>query len=143
MKVMSWNTLYGGWDGDNNRRFLLQKEVIADARPDILLLQEAKRFEADGSRRLYEVEQTLDMRGFLALAPHTGQNTAVFVRDSIKPVSFEADSAHFHHAAALATLRVPGFERPITFISLHLCRSACRCGSSRPRTSSPMRRRIT
>lgn len=121
MRVMSWNTLYGGWDGDDDRRFRLQREVIADVRPDVLLLQEGKRFEADGFRRFYEVEQVLAMRAFLAPAPHIGQNTAVFVRPGVEPVSFTSDSVHFHHAAALATLRVPGFGQPVTFISVHLC----------------------
>lgn len=121
MKVMSWNTLYGGLDGDDDRRFRLQAEVIRTLKPDVLLLQEAKRFEADGSRRLFEVEQAIGMRGFLALVPHTGQNTAVFACPDVEPVSFSSDSVHFHHAAAMATLRVPGFARPITFISVHLC----------------------
>lgn len=84
-------------------------------------MQEAKRFEADGNRRLYAVEQALGMRGFLALAPHTGQNTAVFTRSHIEPVSFASDGVHFHHAAALATVRVPGFDRLVTFVSVHLC----------------------
>jgi exodeoxyribonuclease-3 len=121
VKVMSWNTLYGGLDGDDERRFKLQVETVAEVGPDILLLQEAKRFEADGNRRLYRVEQALGMRGFLALAPNTGQNTAVFARPVIEPVSFTSDSTHFHHAAAVATLHVPDFGRPVTFISVHLC----------------------
>lgn len=121
MKVMSWNTLYGGFDVNDDRRFKLQADVIANVEPDVLPLQEARHFEADGCRRLFEVEQAIGMRGFLALAPDTGQNTAVFARPGIEPVSFRSDSAHFHHAAALATMRVPGFDRPITFISVHLC----------------------
>lgn len=121
MKVMSWNTLYGGFDGDDGRRFKLQAEAITEVAPDILLIQEAKRFEVDGNCRLYQVERALGMRGFLALAPHTGQNTAVFARPGIEPVSFASDSIHFHHAAAIATLRVPDFDRPVTFISVHLC----------------------
>ncbi len=28
MNVMSYNTLFGGFDGTDNRRFLAQKEVI-------------------------------------------------------------------------------------------------------------------
>lgn len=121
MKVMSWNTLYGGLDGEDDRRFKLQAEIVAETAPDILLLQEGKRFEADGNRRLFDVERAFGMRGFLALAPTTGQNTAVFVRPGVELVSFTSDSSHFHHAAAFVTVRVPGFERPVTFISVHLC----------------------
>lgn len=121
MKVMSYNTLFGGFDGTDDRRFLAQKEVVEEVNPDVLLVQEAKQFEANGYLHLYEIEAALNRRGFLALAPHTGQNTAIFVRDGIQPISFESDSAHFHHAAAFGTFKVPEFDQSITFISAHLC----------------------
>lgn len=121
MKVMSYNALFGGFDGTDDRRFLAQKAAIAEVNPDVLLIQEAKQFEANGYRRFYEVEVALNRRGFLALAPHTGQNTAIFVRDSIQPISFESDSVHFHHAAAIGTFKISGFEQPVTFVSAHLC----------------------
>jgi endonuclease/exonuclease/phosphatase family metal-dependent hydrolase len=121
MRVMSYNTLFGGWDGDDARRFRLQAEVIRRAKPDVLLLQEGKHFDRDGARRLFEVERAIGMRGFLAVAPHTGQNTAVFVGESVRPVSFDSDSVHFHHAAAFLTAEVPGAKAPVTFISVHLC----------------------
>lgn len=50
MKVMSYNTLFGGFDGTDDHRFLAQKEVVEDVNPDVLLVQEAKQFEADGHR---------------------------------------------------------------------------------------------
>lgn len=121
MKVMSYNTLFGGFDSTDDRRFLAQKKVVEAVDPDILLVQEAKNFEANGNRRLYAVETAFNRRGFLALALHTGQNTAIFVRDGIQPISFESDATHFHHAAAFGTFNVPGFEQPITVISAHLC----------------------
>ena len=121
MKVMSYNTLFGGWDGTDDRRSRAQRAVIARERPDVLLLQECKHFDLNGGRRLYETEAALGMRGFLALAPHTGQHAAVFARPELAPVAFESDSAHFHHAAAVVTLRVPGFPQPVTFVSVHLC----------------------
>ncbi|NUN66985.1 endonuclease/exonuclease/phosphatase family protein (plasmid) [Pseudanabaena biceps] len=118
---MSYNTLFGGFDGSDNHRFLAQAEVIESVDPDILLVQEAKQYETNGFSRLYEVESALNRRGFLSLAPHTGQNTAIFVREGIEPISFESDSVHFHHAAAIGTFKVPEFDQPITFISAHLC----------------------
>jgi len=121
MLVMSWNTLHGGYDDADSNRFALQVEVIAEVYPDVLLLQEARNFEADANRRLYQTERALGMRGYLALAPHTGQNTALFTRPGVEPVSFTGDSVHFHHAAALATLQIPGFALPVTFASVHLC----------------------
>lgn len=121
MRVMSYNTLFSRFDGTNDLRFLAQKAAIEEVNPDVLLVQEAKQFEANGYRRFYEVEVALNRRGFLALAPHTGQNTAIFVSDGIQPISFESDSIHFHHAAAFGTFKIPGFEQPITFVSVHLC----------------------
>jgi endonuclease/exonuclease/phosphatase family metal-dependent hydrolase len=121
MKVMSYNTLFGGRDGDDDHRFEAQREVVAREKPDILLLQECKNFDANGYHRLYEVEEALGMRGFLAMAVETGQHTAIFIRPEWRPVSFEGDSTHFHHAAAILSLRVPGFSSPVTFVSVHLC----------------------
>jgi exodeoxyribonuclease-3 len=121
MKVMSYNTLFGGWDGLDGRRFGLQREIIATVRPDVLLVQEAKQFERDGNKRLYEVEQAIEMRGFLAQATRTGQNTVVFIGDEIRPMSFDADCVHFHHSAAVLTVRSPEFALPLTLVSVHLC----------------------
>ncbi|MBN9121857.1 MAG: endonuclease/exonuclease/phosphatase family protein [Planctomycetes bacterium] len=121
MKVMSYNTLFGGWDGGDDRRCRAQREVITSEKPDVLLLQECRHYDHNGHRRLCETEDALGMRGFLAVAPHTGQHTAVFARPELTPVAFEGDSARFHHAAATVTLRVPGLTRPVTFVSVHLC----------------------
>lgn len=121
MKVMSYNSLFGGWDGEDGRRHRLQAETVRALVPDILLFQEAKHFEDAGWSRLFDVERAFDMRGFVARAPSTGQHTAVFARPGVEPLSFEPDSSHFHHAAACATFRVPGFSAPVTFLSVHLC----------------------
>lgn len=120
MKVLTYNTLFAGLDGAGNRRQKLQHEVIREVQPDVLLLQEAKAFEANGSKPLFQTEDALGMRGLLGIAPHTGQNTAVFFRPEIKPLAFESDAVHFHHVASAAQLLVPGFAEPITFVSVHL-----------------------
>jgi len=121
MKVMSYNSLFGGFDGDDARRHHLQIQAIREVGPDVLLFQEAKHYDRDGGQRLYEAERAFGMRGLLALAPHTGQNTGVFLRQGIELLSFEQDGTHFHHAATIVRARVPGFEPPITFVSVHLC----------------------
>lgn len=121
MKVMTYNTLFAGFDGTDDRRRKLQVEMIREVSPDILLFQEAKNFTADGSRLLYETEDLLGMRGLLATAPATGQNTAIFIKAPIRPLAFETDAIHFHHAAAIAKLDVPGLDKPLTAISVHLC----------------------
>ncbi|HQS44916.1 MAG: endonuclease/exonuclease/phosphatase [Rhizobiales bacterium 24-66-13] len=121
IRIMTYNTLFGGFDGNDGRRFDLQVELIRAANPDILLVQEWKGFLADGACRLFEAERRLERRALLAPAPVTGQNTAVLVKQGIEVIRFETDTDHFHHAAAIAELRVPGFDRPLTAISVHLC----------------------
>lgn len=121
MKVMSYNTLFGGFDGNERRRFDAQIKLINEVSPDILLVQELKGFLHDGMKPLFNLEQKLGMRGFLAPAVHTGQNTGVFIRPYLTPVAVEADSVHFHHALASVTLNIPGADRPLTVLSAHLC----------------------
>jgi endonuclease/exonuclease/phosphatase family metal-dependent hydrolase len=64
------------------------------------------------------------MRGFLGPAPHTGQNTAIFVKAPVRALSAVTDNEHFHHARLTVTAEVPGFTDPVSFISVHLCPNA-------------------
>lgn len=121
MRIMSYNTLFGGYDGADDRRARLQIEIIRKAAPDILLLQELKGFLDDGAKRLFEYERALGMRALVAAAPVTGQHTAVLIHPGIEVLSFTSDSAHFHHVAAIVALGVPGLPAPLTAISVHLC----------------------
>jgi len=121
MKVMSYNTLFGGFDGNDGRRFDAQLELINEVQPDILLAQELKGFSENGMKRLFKMEEIINMRGFIAPALHTGQNTGVFIRTGFKPISVEIDSEHFHHAVVIAALQIPGYTNPLTVISAHLC----------------------
>jgi endonuclease/exonuclease/phosphatase family metal-dependent hydrolase len=121
MKVMSYNTLFGGFDGHDARRFDAQMKLINEVQPDILLAQELKGFTENGMERLFKMEERINMRGFIAPAVHTGQNTGVFIKPNLKPISVEIDSEHFHHAVVIATLTIPGSAKPLTVISAHLC----------------------
>lgn len=121
LTVLTWNTLFAGRDGGDDHRAQAQVKQINDLKPDVFLMQEAKGFDANGAKELFALEQQIGMRGFLAAAPRTGQNLAVFIREPLRPLSFEADGAHFHHALATLKVAVPGSEQPITFISVHLC----------------------
>jgi len=112
--------LFAGRDGNDDSRARLQIDVINSFRPDVFLMQEARGFDAAGSELLFAMEGSLGMRGFLAIAPVSGQNTAIFIRSSLRAVAFEADGAHFHHAAAALTVALPG-ARSLTFITAHLC----------------------
>lgn len=121
LTVLTWNTLFGGRDGSDERRAQAQTQLIREYKPDVFLMQEAKGFEANGGAWLYALEKEISMRGFLARAPRTGQNVAIFIREPLLPVSFEADDAHFHHALATLKVNLPDSNRVITFLSAHLC----------------------
>lgn len=121
LTILTWNTLFAGRDGSDDLRSRAQVEQIKTLKPDVFLMQEAKGFEASGGALLYALEQQIGMRGFLAVAPSTGQNLAIFIREPLHPLSFDVDGAHFHHALATLKVAVPGCEQPITFINAHLC----------------------
>lgn len=121
LRVMTYNTLFGGFDGEDGHRFELQVEIIREADPDVLFVQEWRGFLANGGRLLYEAERRLGRRALVAAAPVTGQNTAVLLKPGIEVIRFEANADHFHHAAAIAELRVPQLDKPLTAISVHLC----------------------
>jgi hypothetical protein len=78
--ILTYNTLFAGRDKADAGRADAQLRVINGVRPDIFLMQEAKGFDADGGALLYALEAQLRMRGFLAVAPRTGQNVAIFIR---------------------------------------------------------------
>lgn len=121
LTVITYNTLFAGRDGGDDRRARAQVELINDLKPDVFLMQEAKDFDASGGACLYALEQKIGMRGFLAVAPRTGQNIAIFIREPLRPVSFDVDGANFHHTLATLKVAVPGTDHSITFISAHLC----------------------
>jgi endonuclease/exonuclease/phosphatase family metal-dependent hydrolase len=121
LTVLTYNTLFAGRDGSDDRRAQAQIGLINDLKPDVFLMQEAKGFEANGGAWLYALEAQIGMRGFLAVAPRTGQNLAIFIRAPLRAVSFDVDGAHFHHATATLKVALPDSDQQITFISAHLC----------------------
>jgi len=121
LTILTWNTLFAGRDGADGRRAQTQIKVISAIKPDVFLMQEAKGFDAGGGALLHALESQIGMRGFLAVAPRTGQNVAIFIREPLRPLSFEIDGANFHHALATLKVALPGEDRPLTLISAHLC----------------------
>lgn len=121
LTVLTYNTLFAGRDGRDDHRAQAQIGLINQLRPDVFLMQEAKGFNDGGGASLYALEQQIAMRGFLAIAPHTGQNIAIFIREPLRPLSFETDGVHFHHTLATLRVAVPGSELPVTFVGVHLC----------------------
>lgn len=124
LKILTYNTLFAGRDGRDDRRAVAQISLINELKPDVFLMQEAKGFDANGGAWLYSLESLIGMRGFLAIAPHTGQHVAIFVRKPFQTVSFVTDNIHFHHALATLKVALPGgseHEQIFTFMNAHLC----------------------
>jgi endonuclease/exonuclease/phosphatase family metal-dependent hydrolase len=69
MKIMSYNTLFGGFDGDDGRRFDAQMKLINEVKPDILLVQEAKGFLQSNMGLLFKMEERTNMRGLYRTGP--------------------------------------------------------------------------
>lgn len=67
MKLMTFNILFGGID-ENGSRIDLIKEVIKEASPDFLGLQEALNFEKDNDQLLKELSQHTGLQ-YYALSP--------------------------------------------------------------------------
>jgi exonuclease III len=120
---MTWNTLFAGFDGSDDKRRRLQFEVIREINPDILLLQEARNFQTDDNRLLMETEIALGMRGVLGIAPKTGQNVAVFYRNDIELVSRQVDDIHFYNVACIVEFKIPEIDAVVTMSNVHLCHS--------------------
>lgn len=121
LTVLTYNTLFAGRDGGNENRARAQIDLINDIKPDVFLMQEAKGFDTNGGIWLYALEAQIQMRGFLAIAPRTGQNLAIFIREPLRAVSFYTDDTHFHHATATLQVALPDSDRQLTFINAHLC----------------------
>lgn len=121
LTILSWNTLFAGRDGKEGHRAAQQIQQINALNPDVFLMQEAKDFEENGFKSLFSLEQNIGMRGFMSVAPETGQNLIIFIRDPLVPVRFESNSSGFHHTLATLEVRLPGLEKNITFINTHMC----------------------
>jgi exodeoxyribonuclease-3 len=121
LTILTYNTLFAGRDGADDRRATEQIKLISQLKPDVFLMQEAKGFDAAGGSLLFELEARIGMRGFLAVAPRTGQNVAIFIRAPLTPLAFEADGNNFHHALATLRVALPGSSEQITLVSAHLC----------------------
>ena len=123
MKLMTWNTLFAGFDGPDDKRRRLQLEVIREINPDILFLQEVRNFQANDNRLLLETENVLGMRGVLGIAPKTGQNVAVFYSGHIELVSWQVDDINFYNVACSAKFKIPRIDEVVTMVNVHLCHS--------------------
>jgi endonuclease/exonuclease/phosphatase family metal-dependent hydrolase len=128
LTVLTWNTLRAGRDGGSDRRARVQIDVINALQPDVFLMQEANGLDAHDSGSLRALGARIGMHGLLAIAPRSGYHLALFLRAPVNALSFEMDSANFHHALAMATVELPPSSSSLTVINTHLspCSAAAR-----------------
>jgi endonuclease/exonuclease/phosphatase family metal-dependent hydrolase len=117
MRLMTYNILRGGRDGEDDARLAKVCTLIRSVNPDILVLNECNDFERDGFRTHYRVERELGMRGVLAPAS-TGFHVGLFLRRG------QLMETHFlnrelHHAALAATVEHDGVRWVL--VAAHLC----------------------
>jgi endonuclease/exonuclease/phosphatase family metal-dependent hydrolase len=125
MRLMTYNILTGGRDGDDVSRFDGVCEVIRQARPDVLLLQECNGFDDEGARTLYRLERETGLRGVLARAS-TGFHVGLFLRprvggdgEALHLVETRRLDAEVYHAVIAARIEVGG--RELGVVGAHLC----------------------
>jgi len=116
MRLMTYNILTGGRDGQDDARLAKICELISGVQPDILVLNECNGFDERGRRNLYRLENELGMRGVLARAS-TGYHVCLFVR-SARLVEVHCLDQEVHHAVLAATLDIGG--QRLTIVGAHL-----------------------
>ena len=57
-------------------------------------MQENKAFAASCGAWLYDLEARIGMRGILTVAPRTGQNVAIYIREPLRPIAFDMQQAN-------------------------------------------------
>jgi exodeoxyribonuclease III len=119
MRIVSWNLLNGGQDGASAERLERIIGLLCEQNPDVVLLQEATGYALDERRLLYHVENSLDMRGFLAIAK-TGYHLATYIRRGQRVGGYEVDASNFFHAMLRVELLLTDTIR-LNLINAHLC----------------------
>jgi len=119
MRIVSWNLLNGGQDGISTERLDRVISMLRVQNPDVVLLQEANGFAVEGQRLLHHLENSLDMRGFLAIAK-TGYHLATYVRRGQAVRSHEIDSTNFFHTMLKVELLLAE-ATSLHLINAHLC----------------------
>ncbi|WP_255311696.1 endonuclease/exonuclease/phosphatase [Streptomyces sp. PTY087I2] len=108
LRVSSYNVMDGGQD-----RWLAQLDVLAAQDLDILGLQEAKHWDRDDRRRLFETAEALGMQAQLALSRSHGCHVAFLYRwPRVQCLGWRPDisDGKFHHTVARAKLKVDGVD---------------------------------
>lgn len=124
----TYNTEYGGINEGNPERLRRQLRKLKEVRAHVWALQECSNWNDDRTGYLGIVEETLDMRGFIARSNRgPGGDVAIFVRESagihLVEKRHEEQPQPYWHAVAHAVFKLDGFGL-IRFASAHLAPSA-------------------
>lgn len=122
MRLMTYNILRGGRDGESSARLQQACALIQQIAPDVLVLNECNDFERDGLRTFYRLERELGMRGIFAPA-RSGYHVALYLRSTqpceVQPCEVRLLERELHHTAIGARLSSRGQQ--LTVIATHLC----------------------
>ncbi|MEY4550074.1 MAG: hypothetical protein RL685_6269 [Pseudomonadota bacterium] len=117
MRLMTYNILRGGKDGESTARLEQVCTLIRQVAPDVLVLNECTDFERDGFRTFHRLERELGMRGVFAPAS-SGYHVALYLR-GVVPLEVRLLERELHHTAIAARLTASG--PPFTVVATHLC----------------------
>lgn len=121
----SYNWQGRNFDDEQDRDEALQRQLatLADRRADAWAFQGCSRWSLDGGRLLFQAEQILGLRGFLARSRRSADETAVFVRESggIRVIAERHEHGHpFWHAIARLAVATPWPGVTFHLVSVHL-----------------------
>jgi endonuclease/exonuclease/phosphatase family metal-dependent hydrolase len=88
LRVMTYNILTGGADGDGMARLPILHQIVAEVEPNILALQEANEFEIDRHQRMFEFGAATGTHGLLGLSG-SGFHGALFLRPPLEVIGVE------------------------------------------------------
>src|ERR1051325_10862427 len=110
LRFMTYNIQFGGVDDDGTNvvsRLPLIHEVVRQAQPDVLAVQEANCFDERDFRRLFAFERAVGMRSLFIQSPH-GLHGLMFLRPDFVPVSMRNDYPLGNRLLMGVVLRTPG-----------------------------------
>ncbi|MFI1408924.1 endonuclease/exonuclease/phosphatase family protein [Streptomyces sp. NPDC020707] len=124
LRVVSYNTLNGGRNSDGVLdRLISQMGMLRELEPDVVCLQEGKRWNENGSETLNAVAAALEMEARLAPSASHGCHLVTLVRPPrVRFVHFFPDVAegNFHHTVSRADLQVEGEVELLRVLHTHL-----------------------
>ncbi|MEV5570533.1 endonuclease/exonuclease/phosphatase family protein [Spirillospora sp. NPDC052269] len=133
LRVTTWNLNNGGIDGgtDDSRLRGILEQIAAVGPHDVVFLQECK-WRHDGSLRLHQVAEYLDMSGgrYLVAAPLYGCDLAILVRETstlrVVRERHETGAGPWFHALARVEIKIgnrTATPRRVDLCGIHLAPS--------------------